>query len=379
MRILLAGGGTAGHINPALAVADLLRARGAEILFAGTERGLEADLVPRAGYELETISAAPFPRRLSWQQVVAVFAAMEGWRKAFRILRRFRPHVVVGTGGYVAGPVLLAGVLLRIPTLIHEQNAWPGGTNRMLARWVDRVALGYTEAAQYLRAKDKPVHTGNPVRADVLAAVRHDALRTLSLRRDRITVVIFGGSRGARSINEAVWGAREHLRTDTRLQVIHQTGAADFAAVKERYASVGIEPQDEATIIDGTMRVVPYLYDMPAVLAAADIAVSRAGALSLAEISARGLPAILVPYPHAAGDHQTFNARSLVEAGAARMIPDHELTGDHLLQAMLPLLESTQQRLKMSSAARKLARPEAAQTLANLIVDLGKQARRNDR
>ncbi len=376
--MILAGGGTAGHINPALAVADILRGKGAEILFVGTERGLEADLVPRAGYKLETIKAAPFPRRLSWRQAAAIYAAMSGWRQAFGIIRRFRPHVVVGTGGYVAGPVVLAAVLLRIPTLIHEQNAWPGGANRLLARWVDRVALGYEEAGRYLRVKDKPVHTGNPVRSEVLAASRTEAVRKLGLRPDRLTVVIMGGSRGAASINKAVWSARERLRNEARLQVIHQTGAAGFNEVRGRYASIGIHPTEEGTITDGPMRVVPYLYDMPAVLAAADVVVSRAGALSLAEITARGLPSILVPYPYAAGDHQTFNARTLVAAGAAYMINDHELTGERLWAALWPLIEDPDRRKKMAAAAKALARPAAAETLAELIVDLGKKARRND-
>lgn len=374
--MVLAGGGTAGHINPALAVADILRSQGAEILFVGTERGLEADLVPRAGYKLETIKAAPFPRRLSWRQVTAIFTAMSGWRQAFGIIRRFRPDVVVGTGGYVAGPVVLAAVLQRLPTLIHEQNAWPGGTNRMLARWVDRVALGYQEAGRHLRAKDKPIHTGNPVRADVLAASRTEALRKLGLRHDRLTVVIMGGSRGAASINEAVWSVRDQLRNDVRLQVIHQTGAAGFDAVKERYAQIDIHAAEDGSINDGQLRVVPYLYDMPTVLAAADVVVSRAGALSLAEITARGLPAILVPYPYAAGDHQTFNARSLVAAGAAHMIADKELTGERLLHTLLPLIEHPDRRQKMAEAAKSLGRPDAANALAELIVDLGKKARR---
>lgn len=377
--MILAGGGTAGHINPALAVADILRRKGAEILFVGTERGLEADLVPRAGYRLETIKAAPFPRRLSWRQAAAIYTAASGWRQAFGIIRRFRPHVVVGTGGYVAGPVVLAAVLLRIPTLIHEQNAWPGGTNRLLARWVDRVALGYEEAARYLRAKDKPVYTGNPVRAEVLAVSRTEAVRKLGLRPDRLTVVIMGGSRGAASINRAVWSARERLRSDARLQVIHQTGAAGFHEVKTRYESVGIHATDEGMIIDGQLRVVPYLYDMPVVLAAADIVISRAGALSLAEITARGLPSILVPYPHAAGDHQTFNARALVVAGAAQMIDDKELTGERLLATLLPLVENAEQRRKMAAAAKALGRPDAAEALVQLIVELGKKERRNDR
>ena len=223
-----------------------------------------ADLVPRAGYKLETIKAAPFPRRLSWRQAAAIYAAMSGWRQAFGIIRRFRPHVVVGTGGYVAGPVVLAAVLLRTATLIAQASAWPGGADNC-------SPLGWTgppwdmKRAAVCATRGRP-GARNPVRSEVLAASRTGAdARKFGLRPDRLTVVIMGGSRGAAWINKAVWSARERLRNEARLQVIHQTGAAGFNEVRGRYASIGIHPTEEGTITDGPMRVVPYLYDMPAI------------------------------------------------------------------------------------------------------------------
>lgn len=367
LRVLFAGGGTAGHINPALTVADILKAEGAEVVFAGTSDGLEADLVPRAGYPLYTVQARPLPRRLGWQLVRAAGAAGLGLVQAVRLVRRCRPHVVVGTGGYVAGPVLLAAVLLGVPTVIHEQNALPGSTNRLLARWVDCVALGYKEAERYFPRRDKLVFTGNPVRPDLAALSRGEGAKRLGLRPDRPTVVIFGGSRGARSINEAVFAARERLHALSGVQFLHQTGQAGFPAVREAYRRAGVPVDRDDVIEDRNIRVVPYLYDMPAALAAADLVVSRAGALSVAEITVRGIPAILVPYPYAAGDHQTYNAKPLVDAGAARCIADAALSGATLAQHIEELIRDAAALRTMAARARELGRPAAAQDLAALI------------
>lgn len=367
LRVLFAGGGTAGHINPALTVADILKEEGAEIAFAGTARGLESDLVPRAGYPLHTLRVRPLPRRISPALIKAAADAGIGLLQASRIVGKFRPHVVVGTGGYVAGPVLLAAVLRRVPTVIHEQNAFPGGTNRALARWVDRVALGYQEAASRFSRQDKLVYVGNPVRRELLTVGRTEGLRRLGLSSARRYVLIFGGSRGARSINEAVFAARAALHRHRDVEFVHQTGAAGFPEVVAAYRAVGVEPQRDDLIVDKNIRVVPYLYDMPAALAVADLAVARAGALTVAEITARGLPSILVPYPYATDDHQTFNAQPLVNAGAARMIADKDLTGDALAAMLKELLSKPERLRQMGEAARSLGRPTAAQELAQLI------------
>lgn len=368
LRVLLAGGGTAGHINPALTVADELKARGAEILFVGTPTGLEADLVPRAGYPLHPVRVRPLPRRLSLALVRAVGEAVVGLGQAWRVVGKFRPHVVVGTGGYVAGPVLLAAAWRGIPTVIHEQNAFPGATNRALARWVDRVALGYSEAAPYFRQKDKLVFVGNPVRREVVTARKADGLKKLGLVPDRLTVIIFGGSRGARSINEAVFAARKQLHALRGVQFIHQTGTAGFPDVVAAYKRVGLEPVDASTLHDENIRVVPYLYDMPVALAAADLVVARAGAISVAEITARGLPSVLIPYPHATGDHQSFNARPLVQAGAAVSISDHDLNGPALADTLSGLIQDREKLRKMGEAAKRFGRPHAAEEFAKLIL-----------
>lgn len=367
MRVLFAGGGTAGHINPALTVADILRQEGAEIAFAGTQAGLEKDLVPRAGYRLHTLRVRPMPRRISPALLKATFDAGVGLLQAFRIIGSFKPQVVVGTGGYVAGPVLLAAVLRRVPTVIHEQNAFPGSTNRLLAKWVDRVALGYREAAPRFPRQDKLVYVGNPVRSELLTVSRTEGLRRLGLSPDRRHVLIFGGSRGARSINRAVFAARTALHQHRDVQFVHQTGAAGFPEVVEAYRSAGIEPVGDELILDHNIRVVPYVYDMPAALAAADLAVARAGALTVAEITARGVPSVLVPYPYATDDHQTFNARPLVAAGAARMIADGELTGETLAAVLDELLNDREGLRRMGEAAKTLGRPQAARELADLI------------
>lgn len=367
LRVLFAGGGTAGHINPALTMADALKELGADIAFAGTPGGLESDLVPRAGYPLHTVRVRPLPRRLNLDLIRSVADAGIGLGQAFRMIRRLRPDVVVGTGGYVAGPVLLAAVIRRVPTVIHEQNAFPGGTNRALARWVDRVALGYQEAATHFKRPDKLVFVGNPIRAEFMTTRRSEAIKRLKLAQGLRTIIIFGGSRGARSINQAVFAARSDIHALRDVQVIHQTGAAGFPGVVEAYREIGINPVDETHIRDGNIKVVPYLYDMPAAMAAADLVVSRSGALSVAEITARGVPSILIPYPYATADHQTFNARPLVDAGAARLIRDQDLDGTSLATALSEVIHDTAKMRTMGDAARRLGRPEAVRDLVKLI------------
>lgn len=370
LRVLFAGGGTAGHINPALAVADELKKQHqAVVAFAGTPNGLEADLVPRAGYDLHHVQVKPFVRRINLDLLKAFGQVFIGFGQAVQIIRRFQPHVVVGTGGYVAGPVLLAAVMQRIPTVIHEQNAFPGGTNRALARVVQRVALGYAEASRFFAKPDKLVTVGNPIRTQRYQAQPNSARQKLGLHPAKRTFVIFGGSRGARSINEAVFAARKQLNTLENVQIVHQTGAQQFPHVKQQYEAVGIRARGD-TIVDGNIHVMPYIYDMPTMLAAADLVLSRAGALSVAEITAYALPSILVPYPYATGDHQTHNAQPLVKAGAAIHIADNELTGEHLSATMQSLIHDTERLRQMGEKAGSLSKPRAVQHLAEVILSV---------
>src|SRR5690606_25001436 len=377
LRVLIAAGGTGGHIYPGITIAETLKARrpDTEILFVGTQRGLEADIVPRAGFAFAAIPAHYLRRRLSLDVLRTGWTALRGVVEAARIVRRFRPHVAVGTGGYVSGPAMAAALLMRVPVVLQEQNAYPGLTNRLLGRFAACVALGHPEAKAYLGGGTGVVVTGNPIRRDVLTATREAGLSKFGLDPDRKTLLVFGGSQGGRSINQALLVAAPLLMDRLGIQILHQTGKAGFAAVVEeaerrmRAAAPGtpVVRLDPEHVVLGRWPVVPYIDDMPAPYAAADLVVSRAGAITLAEITARGLPAILVPYPFAAEGHQDANARALAQAGAASVVQDKDLDGDGLVAQVSALMENPGRLARMSMASRALARPEAAEHIADLI------------
>lgn len=356
MRVCLTGGGTGGHIYPALAIARGLQESvpGVRLLYVGTRRGLEADLVPREGLDFATITVQGMPRRLSPSLLGWALGAGRGLGEAYRIVRRFRPDVVVGTGGYVCGPVVLAAALQRRPIVLHEQNALPGVTNRALARFARTVCLTFPEAARYFPRRSHIVVTGLPVRPAVLAARREDGLKALGLAPDRLTVLVVGGSQGARALNRALRLTWRRVAAREDVQLVHVSGPAGYAETRQAALAEGIDPSG-----GGNITVMPYLYQMGEALAAADVVVGRAGAAFLAEVTVRGLPAILVPYPHATGNHQEHNARALERAGAAVVIPERELTGERLWEALAGVLDDAGRRRQMAECSLALGKPEA--------------------
>lgn len=375
MKYLLAGGGTGGHIYPALAIATALSRQdsAAEFLFVGTNHGLEAQLVPNAGYSLRTIDLHGFQRHFSWRNVKNVFLLGRSLLAVRKILRDFAPDVAVGTGGYVCGPVLLQAALMGIPTLIQEQNALPGITNRILAKVVDRIALGYKEAGpRFAVSPDKLFVTGNPVREDLLVEEREASCRYFGLREDQPVVVVTGGSQGARSINQAALTLHRSCRGENKpFQILHITGQTDYNNIIRILESMDIELNSSGS----GRAIVPYLHEMPKALAVADLVISRAGAIGLAEISLRGVPSILVPYPHAAENHQEINAHSLTSQGAAVVINDSELTGDRLLDTVTGLLSDPERLRRMSLAAVKAGQPNAAGVIGDLVAELARSTK----
>jgi UDP-N-acetylglucosamine--N-acetylmuramyl-(pentapeptide) pyrophosphoryl-undecaprenol N-acetylglucosamine transferase len=372
MRVLIAGGGTGGHIYPGIVVAQHLQAKGAKVLFVGTKKGMEADIIPRYGFDFTTISSRYIPRRISPAVFVALASAGRGFLEAAAIVRDFHPDVVVGMGGYVAGPMVLMAAFKRVPTLIHEQNAYPGVTNKILARFVSKVALGYREAARYLPAH-KVVVTGNPVRPEITKYTREEGRRYFGFANNKKVLLVAPGSQGARQINQAMLDAAEvfHLRQD--LQVLHATGKRQFDDVKEEITRRGGRfDKKEQCCYYGNYKVVPYIYDMPQAYAAADLLVGRGGALSSAEITLRGLPALLVPYPHSAENHQLFNARVLEANGAAWVLLDKDVNGNSLSRAVLQLLDAPATLAAMQKASHRLGKPEAADDVLRLICELAK-------
>ena len=365
MRFLLAGGGTGGHIYPALAIAAALRKQqpDAQVAFCGTAAGLETELIPANGYPLHLISVRGFRRRLSLDTLRSVWAAVQGLWEANRVVGEYKPDAVIGTGGYVCGPVLLAAWLHGIPTYLQEQNAMPGVTNRILSRFVRAAYLGYEEARPFFAAAKTVLWTGNPLRA-LDGENKAAALAKLGLAENKKTVLITGGSRGARSINRAGVAAFKALSAVPDVQFIHVTGRDEYETTREMLLEQGLAQTPH-------FHLHPYLHEMPAALQTADLVLCRAGAIALAEVAAVGLPAVLIPYPYATGNHQEANARAFEKRGAAIVLLDRELTGE-ALTALLPELVHDEEKLqKMRLAAGTLAKPAAADDIAaHLLADL---------
>ncbi len=359
MKVVLAGGGTGGHVFPALALARELRSRDIEVLMVGTAQGLEASIFPAEGFSLETIRVEGLRGRRIQGQIRSLALLPQALIRALVLLGRHRPHVVVGVGGYAAWPVSMAAILRRIPLLIHEQNSSLGFTNRVLARLAHVVAVSFAETRSSF--KREVVVTGNPIRREIVDAGRRKGLEAFHLEPGRVTALIFGGSQGAHRINQAVAEALPHLmRPRDHLQFIHATGSRDHSAMEAGYRGW-----------NGEARVLPFIEDMALAYAAADLVVCRAGATTIAELTALGKPALLVPYPFATDDHQRGNAEGLVRAGGARLILDRDLTGARLAIELQELLNDPEALAEMGRGARSLGRPQAASHLADVICQLG--------
>jgi UDP-N-acetylglucosamine--N-acetylmuramyl-(pentapeptide) pyrophosphoryl-undecaprenol N-acetylglucosamine transferase len=358
MKVLIAGGGTGGHVYPGIAVAEeIQRMRPAyQVVFVGTRRGLEAQAVPEAGFRIRFVLTRGFPRRAWWRWPWALLANVVGFFQALWAVMIERPNVVLGTGGYVSGPIALAAWMLGRPLILQEQNSIPGIANRWLARIADEVHLSFVEARTYFVRKDNLKVSGNPVRAYILSGDRNSALQEFGLSTQSPTVFVFGGSRGAHRINEAALDAMRRLKGRVEVQFILQTGREDFDWAK------GVVEAEQLPA-----RVLPYLRRIHMAYAAADLVVCRSGAMTLAEIAACGTPAILVPYPHAAHDHQVVNASNLVDRGAAAMILDRELTGERLAQEIAHWLSDRQALSRMSANARTFTRPDAAERIVRSL------------
>ncbi|WP_338626163.1 undecaprenyldiphospho-muramoylpentapeptide beta-N-acetylglucosaminyltransferase [Selenomonas sp. TAMA-11512] len=364
MKIIVSGGGTGGHIYPALTVIEALRAEcpAAEFLYVGTKEGLEADIVPKEGIPFRAVDAAGLKRSLSPANFLRIGRTMKGVLEARSIVREFAPDLVIGTGGYAAGPILLTAALSGVPTLIQEQNVYAGITNKLLARFVTKIAVGLEEARHFFPA-EKTVVTGNPIRGAVLTA--EPAYDAYGFTPEKPVVLISGGSRGARTINLAMVDVLRKASGDAGVQYFLVTGQGEYALVRKKLSEAGISLETAAHI-----KVEPYLYDMPSAMAMADLAVFRAGATGIAELTAKGIPSILVPYPYAAENHQEKNARALERVGAARVILNRELTGELLKTSIDALLGDRAALRAMGERSLALGKPNAARDIAKLGLSL---------
>ncbi len=354
---LIAAGGTGGHLFPGIAVADELRRRDPDVrvVFAGTPRGLESRLVPRAGYALELLPILPLNGVGAVRLLRGLLALPWSLVRAVALVRRLRPIAVLGVGGYAGGPVTLAAALLGVRTVILEPNAKPGFTNRVLGPFVRRAACAYDEARRVFGAKG--IVTGNPVRGGFAALPAKAHARPL-------TLLAFGGSQGSRVLNGALVAAIPALPAVDRLRIVHQTGQAMHAAVARAYAAAG-----------RVAEVVPFLDEMEARFADADLVLCRSGATTCAELTVAGKASILVPFAQAADDHQRLNAAALADAGAAVMIEEKELDGSRLAATIAALLDAPERLVALENAARALGRPDAAARVADLLEDTDKARR----
>ncbi|WP_214794181.1 MULTISPECIES: undecaprenyldiphospho-muramoylpentapeptide beta-N-acetylglucosaminyltransferase [unclassified Exiguobacterium] len=356
MKIMISGGGTGGHIYPALALIETLQKRhpDLQVQYVGTENGLEADLVPRTGVPFKSIQIAGLKRSLSLENLKTAYWFLKAVRSLKKDMAAFKPDVVIGTGGFVSGPVVYTAQQLGIPTILHEQNSIPGLTNKFLSKKADRVALSFKGSDVHF--PDANVRLiGNPRGSEVLQTkVDVAAVREQYKLDERPIVLIYGGSRGAEAINRAVIEAIPAL-SDLPINVLYVTGKVHYESVTKE------APTSE------NVHIHPYVYDMPSLLACTSLVISRAGASTISELIALGLPSVLIPSPYVTADHQTKNASALVENGAALLVKEESLTGETLVEAIRQVLGRQEE---MANASRALGFPDASDALADLVEEV---------
>lgn len=371
MRVVLTGGGTGGHIYPALAVARHVMEKepDSKLLYIGSERGLERELASKANIPFEAIEISGFRRSLSWENVKTVIRFLRGVSRAKRLLRQFRPQIVLGTGGYVCGPVVYAAVKLGIPTVLHEQNVIPGLTNAFLSRYADLVAVSLKQSENHFPKAKRVLYTGNPRASEVVHADASKGRESLGIRlaKDEKLIVVVGGSRGAQAINDSMVDMAPIIQKEGEgLKFLFIAGESYFEQTKSRITeTLGKWPE--------RIELVPYIHNMPDVLAATSVIVSRSGASSLAEITALGLPSILVPSPNVTNNHQEANARWLEREGAAAVVLEQDLSGQKLFDIIRKITKDPIRYEHMSKQARKLGKPDAAEAIYKAMRQLIEQ------
>lgn len=363
MRIIVSGGGTGGHIYPAMALIKRLQERDMieDVLYVGTEKGLESKIVKNAGLNFKTIEIQGFKRRLSLDNVKTVQLFLSSIHKSRKIIKEFKPDVVIGTGGYVSSAIVYAAHSMHIPTVIHEQNTIAGVTNKFLGHFVDKIAIAFKEAADQFNEKKKLVFTGNPRAQEVVNIQKNDRLKEFNLAPDKDTVMIFGGSRGAKPINQAtIETMAEFVKAD--YQVLFVTGRVHYDNV--------IKLIDKKYLNSANISVLPYIDNMPEILPDIKLIVGRSGATSIAEITALGIPAIFVPSPYVTHDHQTKNAMSVAKVDAAKVIVESELTSESLFKEINEIMSDPDVQTKMSENSKKIGVPGASDRLIKVLTDL---------
>lgn len=364
MRYLVTGGGTGGHIYPALAIAMEIKKRdeNAEILYVGTKKGLESELVPKEGLDFRTIRVEGMPRKFNKESFIATKELIHGLFDSKKILKDYRPDVVIGTGGYVCGPVVFMANRMRIPTVIHEQNAFPGITNKILSRFVDKILITFEEARKYFKNRDNIYLTGNPIRNTIFEVNKDKAYEKFDLDRNKSVLLSFGGSGGQKKLNDSMYYFIEN-NLDSDIQVVHVTGQRFYDEFMNRLKSDGIN-------LPENIRILPYLYDMPELLNITDLIITSAGAITLAEISSLGLPSILIPKGYTAENHQEYNANAFANNGASIVLLEKDLNGELLNNTILDTMNNKEKLKKMAESSSKMGIRDAASKIVDIINEL---------
>lgn len=368
MRIVMCGGGTGGHVNPAISIADTIKMRypDAHISFIGTEKGIEHILVPKAGYDISFVKVRGFKRSLSLKNIDAAVKAVTSVMRAKKLLKEANPDLVIGTGGYVSWPTVKAASKLGIPTLIHEQNAYPGMTTKMLSKFADKVCISFEESRKFFDepVREKLILTGNPVKPNEIT--RAQARKQLGLKDEQVYILSYGGSLGAEKVNEFCFDLMGYVKEHKELYHTHAIGRGGY----EKYSAIAREKgYDKAENIE----ILEYIYDMPLRQAAADIIVCRAGAITLAELACMEKTSILIPSPNVTDDHQYKNALVLANACAAVVMRESEVTGEKLIAQVASLAGDKNKRAVAEANIRKFARPNAVEEIADNALALIKK------
>ena len=364
MKVLLSGGGTGGHVYPAIAIANRIKEEypDAEIVFVGTEKGIESEIVPKYGYELRTVTVQGFKRKIDFDNVKRVFKLFKGLEQSRRIVKKFKPDVVIGTGGYVSGPVLFNASMGKVPAIIHEQNSFPGVTNKILAKMVTKVLTSFEDSHVRFpeETRNKLVLTGNPVRKEILISKKSNSRRKLGIQEDKKMVLCYGGSGGSRKINDSMKVVIRNLVNED-VAFIYATGKNFYDGFMSDISDLQLKPYQ---------KVVPYLEDMASALAACDIVIGSAGAISLAEITALGKPSIIIPKAYTAENHQEYNAKSIESKGAGIAILEKNLTAETLNDTVFKLLGDRDLLIDMSNASKEIGKPEAIDIIYKEVMEV---------
>lgn len=369
MRVIIAAAGTAGHINPGLAIANKIKKeeKDSDIIFIGTTRGLENDLVPRAGYQLKTIEAYGLSKKISIENIKKMYKTLKGYGEAKKIIKEFKPDIVIGTGGYICGATISSAHSLKIPTMLHESNAFPGKAIKMLSNKTDTIMVSFKDAISRIKKGNNVVFTGTPIKIkkkDYSENEKNKIINELGLNEKLPIVLVFGGSQGAKRINEAIVEIIKN-KTNKNYQMIWATGPKQYDVIKEELENLNININNINKI-----KIIPYIYNMEELMNVVDVIVARSGAMTITEISNLGKPSILVPLPNVSHDHQLYNAKALERVGATKIILDKEIDGGILNTSIEKIVLDKDKMKKMGQNALKISTTDAEDKIYNEIKKL---------